>query len=261
MNFRPHHWGFFYNLMAMSQFTSILDTTDFASGKFKISQNKHDKDDLEAYIADTQEEILKCLLGDELYLEFGAEIQNPPPTSQRFIDLLDGVVYTYDEKKVDYIGLKRMLELFTYYNYVEDQPIQNTIIGNVKGVSRNSENLSGTGNLVDVEDRYNRAVDLYCEAQIFITRNNPKTVQSTSIVDNLNGTYTVSVPSTLYMENGNTFKLNGKEYQFSNIVVDASFDFNENTGIVFDNISTIAYDVFPTFNGKAKTKSFLGGAI
>ena len=54
----------------MSQFTSILTTEDFKTGEFKISQNQFSKEDLRSYISEVQEEFLKKLLGDELYLEF-----------------------------------------------------------------------------------------------------------------------------------------------------------------------------------------------
>jgi len=243
----------------MSQFTSILTTDNFKAGETRISQNQFEKDTLKSYIAEVQEEELKKLLGIELYLEFGAELPNP--TTQKFIDLLNGVVYTCNDLTFDYTGLKRMLQYFTFNEYVNDQDVQNTIIGNVSGKSRNSENLGPNATLSFSEAKNNKGVDFYRAAQAFIINNNEQKRVSTAVVDNLDDTYTVSVDITLYMVTGQPFMINGVEYTFGVITENDNFVFSAPTGLNFPNESKINYEIFSTFKGVEKNKSFFGGAI
>jgi len=243
----------------MSQFDSILTTSDFTSGETRISQNQFEKDTLKNYIKDVQEVTLKDLLGIELYLSFGASL--PTPTLQKYTDLLNGVVYYVDDVAYDYTGLSRMLKYFTFNEYVNDQDVQNTIVGNVSGQSRNSENLSPNSTLSFSEAKNNKGVDFYREARKFIQLNDKQTRVSTAVVDNLDGTYTVSVDSTLYMTTGESFTMNGTEYTFGVITENDNFVFDAPTGLNFPNESNIIYYIFSTFCGKEKNKSFFGGAI
>jgi hypothetical protein len=243
----------------MSQFDSILTTSDFTSGETRISQNQFEKDTLKDYIKEVQEDTLKDLLGAELYLQFGAELPNP--TTQKFIDLLNGVVYTFNDVLSDYTGLKRMLKYFTYNEYVNDQDVQNTIVGNVSGQSRNSENLTPNATLSFSEAKNNKGIDYYRDSYKFIQSNDKQERISTAVVDNLDNTYTVSVSSTLYMVAGDTFNINGNEYIFGVITENDNFVFSAPSGLNFSDESEIIYYIFSTFCGKKKNKSFFGGAI
>jgi len=243
----------------MSQFTSILLPEDFKTGEFRITQNTFSKDDFKIYIADVQEETLKQLLGVELYLAFGAEL--PSPTLQKYIDLLNGVVYTHGTEKVDYTGLKRMLKAFTFNAYVNDQDVQNTIIGNVSGLSRNSENLTANATLTYSEEKNNKGVNYYREAQNFIERENNQKRTSTAVTDNLDNTYTVAVSDTTYIVAGDSFTINGVEYVFDSVISGTSFNFTALTGLNLSNESIILYNIFAIFSGKLKNKSFFGGMI
>jgi len=242
----------------MSQFTSVLLPDNFKTGETRLSQNQFDKESFKEYIADTQEKYLKKLLGDTLYLLFGAEL--PTPTLQKYTDLLNGVVYTHNDLNVDYTGLSRMLKLFTYESYVTDQDVQNTIIGNVSGKSRNSEKLTANETLGFAQEKYNKGVDYFKDAQLFVTRNKNQERTSTAIVDAA-GTYTVSVESTLYMVIGDTFDLNGVDYVFTAVIEDVSFEFVAVAGLNLPNIVTVSYEIFPSFCGLIIDKSFIGGMI
>jgi rhamnogalacturonyl hydrolase YesR len=244
----------------MSQFTSILTTDDFKTGETRISQNQFEKDNLKSYIKEIQEEYLKKLLGDSLYLELGAEL--PTPTTKKLLNLLDGVVYTYDLKVYDYTGLKRMLQYLTYYYYTNDQDVQNTIIGNVAGQSRNSENLTANSTLAFAEEKFNKAIDYFKEAQLFIQYNNSQKRTSTGVTDNSDNTYTVAVTDTLYMVTGAAFTINGELYKFGTITENTSFTFTaSSTGLNFTSVSEIKYNIFTNFKGVLQNKSFFGGMI
>jgi len=244
----------------MSQFTSILTTDDFKTGETRISQNKFEKDNLKSYIKEIQEEYLKKLLGDSLYLELGAEL--PTPTTKKLLNLLNGVVYTYDLKVYDYTGLKRMLQYLTYYYYTNNQDVQNTIIGNVAGQSRNSENLTANSTLAFAEEKFNKAIDYFKEAQLFIQYNNSQKRTSTGVTDNTDNTYTVAVTDTLYMVTGAAFTINGELYKFGTITENTSFTFTaSSTGLNFPSVSEIKYNIFTNFKGVIQNKSFFGGMI
>lgn len=244
----------------MSQFTSILTTDDFKTGETRISQNQFEKDNLKSYIKEIQEEYLKKLLGDSLYLELGAEL--PTPTTKKLLNLLNGVVYTYDLKVYDYTGLKRMLQYLTYYYYTNDQDVQNTIIGNVAGQSRNSENLTANSTLAFAEEKFNKAIDYFKEAQLFIQYNNSQKRTSTGVTDNSDNTYTVAVTDTLYMVTGAAFTINGELYKFGTITENTSFTFTaSSTGLNFPSVSEIKYNIFTNFKGVLQNKSFFGGMI
>ena len=244
----------------MSQFTSILTTDDFKTGDTRISQNQFEKDNLKSYIKEIQEEYLKNLLGDQLYLELGAEL--PTPTTKKLLNLLNGVVYTYDLKVYDYTGLKRMLQYLTYYYYTNDQDVQNTIIGNVAGQSRNSENLTPNSTLAFAEEKFNKAIDYFKEAQLFIQYTNSQKRTSTGVTDNSDNTYTVAVTDTLYMVTGAAFTINGESYTFGTITENTSFTFTaSSTGLNFPSVSEIKYNIFTNFKGVLQNKSFFGGMI
>ena len=190
----------------------------------------------------------------------GAEL--PTPTTKKLLNLLNGVVYTYDLKVYDYTGLKRMLQYLTYYYYTNDQDVQNTIIGNVAGQSRNSENLTPNSTLAFAEEKFNKAIDYFKEAQLFIQYTNSQKRTSTGVTDNSDNTYTVAVTDTLYMVTGAAFTINGESYTFGTITENTSFTFTaSSTGLNFPSVSEIKYNIFTNFKGVLQNKSFFGGMI
>jgi hypothetical protein len=241
--------------------------------------NNFTEDEIDNYIAEVQEKILKDLLGHDLYMKFGATL--PTPTSgTKYDHLLNGVVYV-DPKKaaietfinseesvddgldlnVDYTGLERMLKLFTYYSYAHDQVTHNTMLGNVKGSSQNGAVLDNGEMLARLELKYNIAIDLYREARKFILDHRDMETTSTSVTNNGDGTYTFAVPSTKYLVNGDTVNISGQDYTISSLVANTSFKITESETITFAAATLVKYDAFPTFQGKKKDKMFLNNSL
>ena len=135
---------------------SITLTSDF-TGEVNISKNKFTVADLQAYVDRVEEDVLKKMLGDTLYLTFKADsFGNDTGSRDRFKELLNGLEYTDPSDSaytIDYVGLKRMLRLFVYAEYLPEQAYQNTIIGEVEGSSRNAFNTSITKVNETAEDR------------------------------------------------------------------------------------------------------------
>jgi hypothetical protein len=241
---------------------SITLTSDF-TGEVNISKNKFTVADLQAYVDRVEEDVLKKMLGDTLYLTFKADsFGNDAGSRDRFKELLNGLEYTDPSDSaytIDYVGLKRMLRLFVYAEYLPEQVYQNTIIGEVEGSSRNAFNTSITKVNETAEDRQRLAVDLYDAAQRFISDYNDKEYIPSSIVDQTGDIYLVSVSDTKYIQDGDSIDINGTDYVVSNLISDTSFEISETSGTVFPSDSTIKFELYPTYKGKAKKKLFFRG--
>jgi len=243
---------------------AITNTTDFI-GEVNIAQNQYSSEDLASIIDTIEETELKKLLGVDLYIKFKADNFGQDAGSRdKYKELLSGLQYTdpYDtDLTKDYTGIKRMLRLFIYNEYLYIQADQNTIIGMVKGSSRNAENLSqGVVNEIG-EAKQRIGVDLYDDSQTFITNNNDKEYSPTSIVDQTGNVYLVSLASTKYILDGDSVEINGKDYTVSNLITDTSFEISETSGTVFPSTSTVKFELFPTYKGTKKKKVFFGGMI
>jgi len=241
---------------------SITLTSDF-TGEVNISKNKFTVADLQAYIDRVEEDVLKKMLGDTLYLTFKADsFGNDAGSRDRFKELLNGLEYTDPSDStytIDYVGLKRMLRLFVYAEYLPEQAYQNTIIGEVEGSSRNAFNTSITKVNETAEDRQRLAVDLYDAAQRFISDYNDKEYIPSSIVDQTGDVYLVSVSDTKYIQDGDSIDINGTDYVVSNLVTDTSFEISETSGTVFPSDSIVKFELYPTYKGKEKKKVFFRG--
>ena len=241
---------------------SIVLTSDFV-GEVQISKNKFTASDLQSYIDRVEEDVLKDLLGDTLYLLFKADsFGNDTGSRDRYKELLNGLEYTNPNDSsltIAYMGLKRMLRLFIYAEYLPNQLYNNTIIGEVEGSSRNAFNTAVSKVNETAEDRQRMGVDLYDAAQRFISDNNDKEYTPSSIVDQTGDVYLVSVSSTKYLQNGDTIDINGVDYVVSNIITDTSFEISETSGTVFPSGSTVKFELYPTYEGKEKAKVFFRG--
>jgi hypothetical protein len=241
---------------------AITQASDFV-GEVNIAQNKFTVGDLNEYIERIEEKQLKCLLGDTLYLLFKADsFGNDASSRDRYKELLNGLQYTDpkdDEFIVDYVGLKRMLRLFIYSEYLPEQVYQNTIVGEVEGSSRNAFNTTIAKVNDTAEDRQRKGVDLYDSAQKFICDNNEKEYTPSSIIDQTGNVYLVSVSTTKYIQDGDTVSINGKDYVVSNLITDTSFEITETSGTVFPASSTIKFELYATYKGVEKAKMFMRG--
>jgi len=241
---------------------SIIQTSDFV-GEVQISKNKFTAADLQAYIDRVEEDVLKQLLGDTLYLAFKADsFGNDAGSRDRYKELLNGLEYTNPDDSsltVAYMGLKRMLRLFIYAEYLPNQLYNNTIIGEVEGSSRNAFNTAVSKVNETAEDRQRMGVDLYDSAQTFISDYNDKEYTPSSIVDQTGNVYLVSVSTTKYIQDGDTVNINGADYVVSNLVTDTSFEISETSGTVFPSDSTVKFELYPTYNGVKKAKVFFRG--
>ena len=150
---------------------AILQESDFASGEYCISTNRHDND-LAEYITTYEKHFLLRLLGAELYGLFIADLTAPTPQvpqTQRFIDIFDP--FEIDDNSCLHIseGIKEMLKQFVYFYYNRDKAFYNSASGFVRNDNENATNLNyNAPKLVNV---YNEGINNYKEIQWYICDN------------------------------------------------------------------------------------------
>ena len=138
---------------------SIIDSTYFIrdinlpSGAFS---------DLDLYIETYEKEMLIKLLGYSLYAEFIAGIADPSP-AQKWLDLRDGLTYTYAGKTVRWNGLKNTdkispIAYYVFCKYVVSKQIAQTQTG---ANLPKQENSTVADNVPKLVNAWNSFLSLY----------------------------------------------------------------------------------------------------
>ncbi len=142
---------------------SILKTTDFDSGRYKLSINPNQETDLQIHIDYVENYYLKRMFGIELYDLFILDLLAPvvgEPTDPRFIKVFNAFDYQDDNDCIySSEGIKEMLKGLTYFYYLRDLNNKVATTGTIETVSANSENVSALW--ANVTSRYNEAVETY----------------------------------------------------------------------------------------------------
>lgn len=150
---------------------AIIDYTYF-TGLISIDTSRPEsKEKLDYYIDYTEEFYMKKLLGD-LYYEYTIE-----PMPAEYVSLLELSTVNYCGKKWTN-DVKKMIANFTYFEYVKDQAGFNTILGEMKANTDNSQQMLPVSKLVRA---YNMGVDLYEGAIAYVISNsfycNPEEIE------------------------------------------------------------------------------------
>jgi hypothetical protein len=246
----------------MSEFTPILINTDF-TGEFKLAKNQFSETTIDDYIVSIQRRILIDLLGNDLYIKFGAYLTTP--SAGKFADLKNGTTYidphpcytptdNTEDVLIDYSGILKMLKIFTFCDFTKRTMVYNTITGQTKSDSTNGQGLTPMQASGFIDGIYNEAVDLYRAAQKFIIDNDEKETISTTITDNGNNTYTALVPSTKYLVVGDIIFIDNTNYTVTAVSANTSITFSKTSGAVMANVKDIQWFAFPTYKGKSKKK-------
>jgi len=191
-------------------------TVDDFVGWLKIVANQFKEEDLDQYIITFREQYLRQLVGAAAYADIEAQ------TRQKWTDLLDGVNYVdVDDKRRYYEGLVKPLIRFIYFEFVRDN-FTATQVGRVKGKSENSERANDIEVANTARARFNNGVMLLASTPDFLEANEEFEEGVTASTDNLDNTYTLSIPNTKYLEAGDTVTIDGQEYQPISVTVDTS---------------------------------------
>ncbi len=213
--------------------SNILNISDFIGTHF-LAETVYGAGKFNDYITECQEETLREILGDEIANDL--EIQLETVLDQKYTDLIEGIIYTNSRGIIiKNKGLKSVLLGLTFHKIVADN-FQSTSTGMLNQFNENSKRLTPDQVAQFANQRYNKASVLN-DKDIFPFldeyRQSSDTIDSS--VDNT-GTYTINVPNTLYLVDGDTVTIEGTEYVISGLVVDTSFVITEaTTGLEFSS--------------------------
>lgn len=140
---------------------------DYNNTSYEIGTNGESEITLESYIVDNELRILQQLFGKELYDLFIADLDaNFLPQTQIYIDIFDPFFEVREDfncHDLNSDGIIEMLRYFTFAEYVPDQAITNTVVGNVASSMENSDRASSAAAGISV--KFNRAVSSYQSIQ------------------------------------------------------------------------------------------------
>jgi hypothetical protein len=130
----------------------LIDFTFFKRSLFIAQKSQQEvRDNIDDYIQDKEPEILKRLLGNELYTDFmdGLELD---PVPQKWVDLKSNLV---DEDLK-----KSLIANYVYCAMLHDEATENSGIGVVRKEGENSQKASPVKKIVD---SWNDMVDMICQ--------------------------------------------------------------------------------------------------
>lgn len=151
----------------MSLYIKIADF----SGQDKIAKDKYTESDLQFYIDKLEARYLQDLLGAELYEAFKTDfvIDGTKPTNAKFTAIWDAFAIDDNCTMWRSEGIKKMLGLFIYWEYLRDQPVKNNIAGNQVNQQANSE--AALPSETNMYTNYNQALESYWAIQWYIDIN------------------------------------------------------------------------------------------
>lgn len=149
----------------MSRFIKI---SDFEKGKYAIAVNQFSEDDLQQFIDDNEDAILKDLLGGDLFDLFSADF-DLGLTEDRFIKIYNSLRLKLTCSEVESKGIQVILKGIIYFLYLKDYEITAGVTGFVEKESENSENSNGIAK--QIFGRYNESIESYIVVQNYIVSN------------------------------------------------------------------------------------------
>lgn len=148
---------------------SIIDLSYFQSGfayipnnnSLNVGESPNVQNDLQLFIDVFERELLINALGISLYEELEAELPNP--TSQKWIDLIDGKTYSISGNDYRWDGLvgynqQSLIAFYIYCQYLRNDSSIYTTAGMVLTESVNSVNVSYTPKYIN---SFNKFINTY----------------------------------------------------------------------------------------------------
>lgn len=99
-------------------------------------------DYIDSISAETQQDVLKMLLGEVEYYNYSNDYNGTGFNSQKWDDFTNGVVFQVDSKPVNWLGASNMLRWFVYYNLISYRATSRTQTGEILADNENSTQIS-----------------------------------------------------------------------------------------------------------------------
>lgn len=147
-----------------------IQISDFKA-QSNVAKDKFTKNDLQDYIDKFEVIYLQDLLGAELYEAFATDfaIDGTKPTDPKFTEIWEAFAKDDSCGVIRSEGMKELLSLFIYFEYLRDQPVKNNISGPQHNVQANSEQAEW--NQTNIFTNYNEGVSTYYAIQWIICTN------------------------------------------------------------------------------------------
>lgn len=156
----------------------LIDSTYFVN-KINLAQvgNSLGLADVNNFIAQYEEQYLRCVLGPELYAAFIDEVSGSGVTDDpRYVDLLRGADFMHNSRAYHWTGFVPLppaikvspIANYVFYQYVENKITDFTLIGEVQSDTDNNRTVSPVDRLVDT---WNRMVDMNLTLRNFLQAN------------------------------------------------------------------------------------------
>ena len=139
----------------MANFDSLIFTLEDVRGIRKVSVNI---DDFEMYAVEVQRNYLTKLLGDKLYTALLADLTAGVPQTQKYVDLVDGKIYT-DGYDVIFRGIKVYCCYLWLYMYMSQSDINHTPIGTMLFKDEYADRDERNGSFKNAISHYIAAAD------------------------------------------------------------------------------------------------------
>lgn len=163
---------------------ALLLTEDF-TGRYNVSLNKFEENDLMLYISDIQDIWLTDLLGCDLKALFDADLVadsegRDVPQSAEYLAIYNAICDddltcccnyygTIIDKKVKSYGMLDLFKSITRFYFLRDQKYKQTISGTVVSDNENSTVIKSLH--YGLTKQYNKGVESYQAIQCYINKN------------------------------------------------------------------------------------------
>jgi len=225
-----------------------VTTADFI-GRWKIVADAYQSEYLSNYLDQWQPQLIHWIVSVDAFNEIE---DNGIASKPKWIDLFNGSRGYYNsacDKKMYHFGVSDALKGLLYFLYVKDRVFDPTNSGNVQPLQEVSKRTNNVHNGVIAATRWNQSIaKLRGEILPFIENYEDITGVISSSVDLGGGSYTLNLPSTFYLSDGETVTINSTKYIVSNLIENVSFDISgETIGKDFtgDSVLWKPYEDFP----------------
>lgn len=236
---------------------SLLEPSDFETGLYLIAWDEFTSDDVQSFIDEEETTSLDDLLGSGLFADYEDEvtISGGEPTTQRFIDLVDGVTYRntiLGKKKIRAEGARSFLKIYTTFEYERRNNTRSTTSGRQRVSAENSEATAGTTS--DLRLYWQTATRQFNKSYDFLSFYQEVKTEVVSFIESPAGTYEVTVGTgevfyifpTLEIDiNGITFTVVSIDTVLNKVVATAI------SGLTITG-QTITYNPFPDWEGEKR---------
>jgi len=151
----------------MSLYIQIADL----KAQTSVAKDIYTVNPLQDYLDKFEVIYLQDLMGCDLYNAFAADfaILGNAPTDPKFVEIWEPICMDNKPGIIRTDGIKAMLALFIYCEWLRDQETKNNISGPQKNVQANSEAASMAE--TNFYTNYNEAIESYCNIQLTICKN------------------------------------------------------------------------------------------